>query len=150
VARWSCDWRAERFGQLIGIRTDQAYAKWEAEPYVLGGGERSYRPASSDPRFNVGGDLLYDFTPNLQGTVSIRTDFAQVEADQEVINFTRVPDVLSGQRGLLPAGCRLFNVGLEQEMLMFLQPPDRPVRRAGSADSGAASSPVVWARTRSA
>ena len=122
IPRWlggRATWRAERFGQLIGIRTDRAYARWEAEPYVLGGGERSYRPASSDPRFNVGGDVLYDFTPNLQGTVSIRTDFAQVEADQEVINFTRFPLFFPEKRDFFLQDAGLFNVGLEQEMMMF-------------------------------
>ena len=57
IPRWlggRATWRAERFGQLVGIRTDEAYAKWEAEPYVLGGGERGYRPTTSDPRFNAG------------------------------------------------------------------------------------------------
>ena len=115
IPRWlggRATWRAERFGQLIGIRTDRAYARWEAEPYVLGGGERSYRPASSDPRFNIGGDVLYDITPNLQGTVSIRTDFAQVEADQEVINFTRFPLFFPEKRDFFLEDAGLFNVCL--------------------------------------
>jgi len=122
IPRWlggRATWRAELFGQLNGIRTDAAYARWEAEPYVLGGGERGYRPASSDPRFNAGGDILYDFTPNLKGTVSIRTDFAQVEADQEVINFTRFPLFFPERRDFFLEDAGLFTVGLEQEMMMF-------------------------------
>ena len=131
IPRWlggRATWRAERFGQLIGIRTDAAYAKWEAEPYALGGGERGYRPTSSDPRFNIGGDILYDFTPNLRGTVSIRTDFAQVEADQEVINFTRFPLFFPEKRDFFLEDAGLFNVGLEQEMMMFYS------RRIGLSD----------------
>ena len=131
IPRWlggRATWRAERFGQLIGIRTDAAYAKWEAEPYVLGGGARGYRPSSSDPRFNTGGDILYDFTPNLRGTVSIRTDFAQVEADQEVINFTRFPLFFPERRDFFLEDAGLFTVGLEQEMMMFYS------RRIGLSD----------------
>ena len=131
IPRWlggRATWRAERFGQLIGIRTDGAYARWEAEPYVLGGGERGYRPTTSDPRFNAGGDVVYDFTPNLRGTVSIRTDFAQVEADQEVINFTRFPLFFPERRDFFLEDAGLFNVGLDQEMLMFYS------RRIGLAD----------------
>ncbi len=41
-------WRGEFFGQLVGIRTSEAYAKWEVEPYVLAGGEKRYRPDSSE------------------------------------------------------------------------------------------------------
>ncbi len=131
IPRWlggRATWRAERFGQLIGIRTDAAYAKWEAEPYVLGGGARGYRPSSSDPRFNAGGDILYDFTPNLRGTVSMRTDFAQVEADQEVINFTRFPLFFPERRDFFLEDAGLFTVGLEQEMMMFYS------RRIGLSD----------------
>lgn len=122
IPRWlggRASWRAERFGQLVGIRTDAAYARWEAEPYVLGGSERGWRPSSSDPRFNAGGDVLYDFTPNLRGTVSIRTDFAQVEADQEVINFTRFPIFFPERRDFFLEDAGLFNAGLEQELMPF-------------------------------
>lgn len=122
VPRWlggRATWRAERFGQLIGIHTDGTYARWDAEPYMLGGGARSHRPTSSDPRFNVGGDVLYDFTPNLRGTVSIRTDFAQVEADQEVINFTRFPLFFPERRDFFLEDGGLFSVGLEEQMMLF-------------------------------
>lgn len=134
IPRWlggRATWRAELFGQLIGIRTDAAYARWEAEPYVLAGGRRGYRPASSDPRLDAGGDILYDFTPNLRGTVSVRTDFAQVEADQEVINFTRFPLFFPERRDFFLEDAGLFTVGLEQEMLMFYS------RRIGLSDGQA-------------
>lgn len=131
IPRWlggRATWRAERYGQLVGIRTDAAYAKWEAEPYVLGGGARGYRPTSTDSRFNVGGDLRYDFTPNLRGLLSIRTDFAQVEADQEVINFTRFPLFFPEKRDFFLEDAGLFNVGLDEEMMMFYS------RRIGLSD----------------
>ncbi len=122
IPRWlggRATWRAERFGQLVGIRTDVSYAKWQAEPYVLGGGEQHRRPASSDGRFAAGGDILYDFTPNLRGTLSLRTDFAQVEADQEVINFTRFPLFFPEKRDFFLEDGGLFNVGYEQDTMMF-------------------------------
>ncbi|HTU99677.1 MAG TPA: DUF5916 domain-containing protein [Luteitalea sp.] len=131
IPRWlggRASWRAERFGQLTGIRTDATYAKWEAEPYMLAGGRRAFRPASSDPRFNAGGDLVYDFTPNLRGVVSLRTDFAQVEADQEVINFTRFPLFFPERRDFFLEDAGLFSVGLEQEMMLFYS------RRIGLTD----------------
>ena len=131
IPRWlggRATWRAERFGQLIGVRTDAAYAKWEAEPYMLAGGRWSHRPTSSDPRFDAGGDILYDFTPNLRGTVSLRTDFAQVEADQEVINFTRFPLFFPERRDFFLEDAGLFSVGLEQDTMLFYS------RRIGLAD----------------
>lgn len=122
IPRWlggRASWRAERFGQLVGIRTDEAYAKWEAEPYVLGGGEQRDQRLSADPRFNIGADLLYDFTPNLRGTLSMRTDFAQVEADQEVINFTRFPLFFPERRDFFLEDAGLFTVGYEQDTMLF-------------------------------
>ena len=112
-------WRGEFFGQLEGIRTSEAYAKWEVEPYLLGGGEKRYRPDLSDGKFNAGGDIHYDFTPNLRGDLSIRTDFAQVEADQEVINFTRFPLFFPEKREFFLENAGLFNVGFEEESMMF-------------------------------
>jgi hypothetical protein len=112
-------WRGEFFGQLVGIETSEANRKWEAEPYLLVGGEKQYRPDSSETKLNVGGDLSYDFTPNLRGDLSIRTDFAQVEADQEVINFTRFPLFFPEKREFFLENAGLFHVGYEEEMMMF-------------------------------
>ena len=133
IPRWlggRATWRAERFGQLVGIRTDEAYAKWEAEPYVLGGGERGYRPTTSDPRFNAGGDVLYDFTPNLKGTVSIRRELplcrwkSRSGSDQ----LHAVSPLFPEKRDFFLEDAGLFSVGLEQEMMMFYS------RRIGLAD----------------
>lgn len=112
-------WRGEFFGQLNGIQTKSAYKKWEAEPYLLAGGEKRYRPDSSDSKFNAGGELSYDFTPNLRGSLSLRTDFAQVEADQEVINYTRFPLFFPEKREFFLENSGLFNVGHDGEMMMF-------------------------------
>ena len=36
----------------------------------------------------IGVDLKWGVTPNLTADVTYNTDFAQIEADQEVVNFT--------------------------------------------------------------
>ncbi len=131
IPRWlggRASWRAERFGHLHGIRTDAAQAKWEVEPYVLGGAVRGAEPGSTTSRFNAGGDVVHDFTPNLRATVSLRTDFAQVEADQEVINFTRFPLFFPERRDFFLEDAGLFNVGFDEQMLMFYS------RRIGLSD----------------
>ena len=112
-------WRGEFFGQLNGIKTKSSNKKWEAEPYMLAGGEKKYRPDSTDSKFNAGGELSYDFTPNLRGSLSLRTDFAQVEADQEVINYTRFPLFFPEKREFFLQNSGLFNVGYDGEMMMF-------------------------------
>ncbi len=66
-------------------------------PYVLGGyGQTSELNEnetaflrSDDPSFEAGLDIKYGITSNLTLDVTLNTDFAQVEADDEQINLTR-------------------------------------------------------------
>jgi len=43
----------------------------------------------STPKFDAGLDVKYSLTPNLTADLTINTDFAQVEADDQKINLTR-------------------------------------------------------------
>ena len=44
--------------------------------------------------YNAGVDLKYSLTPSLTLDTTYRTDFAQVEADQQQVNLTRFNSVL--------------------------------------------------------
>jgi hypothetical protein len=43
----------------------------------------------STPKYDAGLDIKYSLTPNLTADLTINTDFAQVEADEQKINLTR-------------------------------------------------------------
>ncbi len=43
----------------------------------------------STPKFDAGLDIKYSLTPNLTADITMNTDFAQVEADDQKINLTR-------------------------------------------------------------
>jgi len=66
-------------------------------PYGLTGVEQSYRlndlgtayPREDDLKAEVGGDLKYGFSNNLTMDLTVNTDFAQVEADDQQVNLTR-------------------------------------------------------------
>jgi len=66
-------------------------------PYVLGGirneqvelADGSGYELREDPQRNVGLDLKYGLTSNLTLDLTLNTDFAQVESDDEQINLTR-------------------------------------------------------------
>ena len=66
-------------------------------PYIIGGAgqvnelneDHSGYQMNSTPKFDAGGDLKYSITNNLTLDLSVNTDFAQVEADDEMINLTR-------------------------------------------------------------
>lgn len=66
-------------------------------PYAIGGYQQDnvlndaatgYKPVKN-PKFNAGLDVKYGLTNNLTLDLTLNTDFAQVEADDEQINLTR-------------------------------------------------------------
>ena len=85
--------QAEEF-VLEGISSPSA---WYVAPYMLGGTKRIadfddnasvYEPSRSVER-NVGLDVKTGLTNNLTLDVTVNTDFAQIEADDEQVNLTR-------------------------------------------------------------
>ncbi len=66
-------------------------------PYITGGVGQDYLlnengtayTMNSNPKFDVGVDMKYSLTNNLTTDLTINTDFAQVEADNQQINLTR-------------------------------------------------------------
>lgn len=66
-------------------------------PYVIGGTTRSYDLNDSetayertdDPKITGGLDLKYNINNNVTLDLTVNTDFAQVEADDEMVNLTR-------------------------------------------------------------
>ncbi len=68
-------------------------------PYFLGGVEQNHTLNSSETSYQrddeliaeIGGDLKYSLTNNLTLDVTVNTDFAQVEADNEQVNLSRFP-----------------------------------------------------------
>lgn len=66
-------------------------------PYILGGytnenllnDEETVYDNNKELTRNIGGDLKYSLTSNLTMDLTVNTDFAQVEADDQQINLTR-------------------------------------------------------------
>jgi hypothetical protein len=66
-------------------------------PYILGGFTRTFDLNDSetayahtdDPAYEAGVDIKYSLSSNLTMDITVNTDFAQVEADDEVVNLTR-------------------------------------------------------------
>lgn len=132
-------------------------------PYVLAGagrmpelveepgGEPAYR-LSSEPTTEAGVDLRYAPAANLAFDVTLNTDFAQVEADDQQINLTRFPLFFPEKRQFFqersstfdfPTGQgrdRLFHsrrIGLEDGELARIYGGVRAVGRLGGLDFGA-------------
>jgi hypothetical protein len=75
-----------RYGIIDGMAGLQAGSGLEINPYVLA---RSDQIDPTAKRAAVGGEVKYSFTPQLEGTLTVNTDFAQTEADSQQINLSR-------------------------------------------------------------
>ncbi|MGQ0639385.1 MAG: DUF5916 domain-containing protein [Gemmatimonadaceae bacterium] len=131
-------------------------------PYVLGGARRT--PQLNEPAgaaafwsttarewSDVGGDLRYSPTSNLALDLTMNTDFAQVEADDQQINLTRFPLFFPEKRQFFQerastfqfttggSSDRLFHsrrIGLAEGEIVPIYGGVRAVGRVGGMDYG--------------
>ncbi len=107
--------RVSRAGHLHGL-TDlpRVSANLDIKPYFLGGGtseQVSDTVRESDPQLKVGGDLKYEVTPGLVLDVTVNTDFAQVEVDDEQVNLTRFSLFFPEKRDFFLENSGIFEFG---------------------------------------
>ena len=79
-------------GTLVGIEAPSGSKNLEIKPYAtasLTTDVNATPTLSNHPRGDAGLDLKYGVTQNLTADVTINTDFAQVEADEQQVNLTR-------------------------------------------------------------
>ena len=77
---------------LVGLQVPSGSRNLEIKPYALGGvtTDNTVTPrAVNDGDMEAGADLKYGVTQNLTADVTINTDFAQVEVDEQQVNLTR-------------------------------------------------------------
>jgi len=87
-------------------------------PYLLGGfsqhhelnEEETARPRDDDLTYDAGLDLKYGLTSNLTLDLTINTDFAQVEADNQQVNLTRFSLFFPEKRKFFQERSSLFDV----------------------------------------
>ncbi|MEO6447104.1 MAG: DUF5916 domain-containing protein [Gemmatimonadaceae bacterium] len=83
--------RMSRAGTIDGFDGLRQGRNLQLKPYSLGGHSSGAQVAAASlgSRFNAGLDLKYGVTPQLTLDLTTRTDFSQVEVDQEQVNLTR-------------------------------------------------------------
>jgi hypothetical protein len=109
VVRWKNEWsylaqvpralttfrgmlKVSSAGTLTGLEAPTGTRTIEIKPYALGSvstDRTASPPLSRDGDYNVGGDLKYGITQNLTADLTVNTDFAQVEVDEQQVNLTR-------------------------------------------------------------
>jgi hypothetical protein len=131
--------RVSRAGHLLGLR-ELPRPAWNVElkPYALGGFTEERGADGSTPREaagRVGGDAKWEVQPGLVLDATVRPDFAQVEADDQIVNLTRYELFLPEKRGFFLENAGIFDFGTRGSyetppFLMFFS------RRIGIVDEG--------------
>jgi hypothetical protein len=77
---------------LVGLETPRSGRNLDIKPYAISSltTDRVSTPRlANDPKGEVGLDLKYGLTQGLTADLTVNTDFAQVEADEQQVNLTR-------------------------------------------------------------
>ena len=84
--------RVSDYGTLVGIEPPPPARNLEIKPYAISGirADRSAGPElASEAHADFGLDVKYGITENLTADLTLNTDFAQVEVDEQQANLTR-------------------------------------------------------------
>ncbi len=99
-------------GTLVGLDLPEAGKNVEVKPY---GVARMATDRVSTPPVNnafgseFGGDVKFALTPNLSADITVNTDFAQVEIDEQQVNLTRFSLFLPEKRDFFLEGRGTFD-----------------------------------------
>ena len=128
VVRWKNEWsylaqvpravttfrgllKVSSSGTLVGLQAPSGSRNIEIKPYALGGvatDTTATPPVSNDANLRVGGDVKYGLTQNLTADLTVNTDFAQVEVDEQQVNLTRFNLFFPEKRDFFLEGAGIF------------------------------------------
>jgi hypothetical protein len=150
-------WKPSQAHKIVlkGVkRKNPVYIK----PYVLGSFDQSHLlnetvtgyNVKNKPGFNAGLDVKYSLTSNITADLTLNTDFAQVEVDDQMVNLTRFSLFFPEKRHFFVERSSIFNIrtgypdqvfysrriGLYQGEIVPIIGGARIVGRAGKWDLG--------------
>ncbi|MFP3948187.1 MAG: DUF5916 domain-containing protein, partial [Longimicrobiales bacterium] len=103
-------------GDVTGLQGMSQGLGLEAVPSAIQSWRRTPGRGASDPQLgdnffpgDVSLDLNYSITSSLRASVSVNTDFAEVEADQRQVNLTRFPLFFPERRDFFLEGSGVFS-----------------------------------------
>ena len=125
--------RVSLAGSLTGLRSLNRGLDLRVKPFVVGGGKRTLADGTSR-QGDIGLDVKYGVTAGLNLDLTLNTDFAQAEVDDERVNLTRFPLFFPEKRDFFLENAGQFGFGAtasnSQLADLFFS------RRIGLSDSG--------------
>ncbi len=97
---------------VVGVETPSVRKPIDFKPYAIASSTTnlsSATPFRNDPDADAGFDVKYSLTNSLVADLTVRTDFAQVEEDQQQINLTRFSLFFPEKRDFFLEGQGLFS-----------------------------------------
>ena len=104
--------RVSAGGTLVGLDLPESGANIELKPYgisKLSTDRVRALPYEDELRGEIGGDVKYAVTPNLTADLTLNTDFAQVEIDEQQVNLTRFSLFFPEKRDFFLEGRGIFD-----------------------------------------
>ena len=136
-------YKVSHFEHLTGLHHLTQGTGIQLKPFVTGGLEKDFESGNAlEARREIGLDLKYSLTSNLTTDLTINTDFAQVEADQEQINLTRFDLFFPEKRDFFLEGADIFRFG---ERASFFNPTSILFfsRQIGLSEDGDVQIPII-------
>ncbi len=102
---------------IVGVETPTVRKPIDFKPYAIAASTTNLAatPAfRNDPTADAGFDVKYSLTNSLVADLTVRTDFAQVEEDQQQVNLTRFSLFFPEKRDFFLEGQGLFSFGGSQ------------------------------------
>ena len=125
-------YRMDYAGVLEDIEPPPPSTNLRVQPYLV---MRDDRTGTRDDLFDgvepeVGGDLKWSVTPSTVLDLTVNTDFAQVDADRQVINLSRFSVFFPEKRAFFLENANLFHTGSSEAAIPFFS------RRIGLDNAG--------------
>ena len=105
--------RVSMAGSLDDLQSLDRGTDLRVKPFAVGGAQRISEGAVSEDTFQreIGVDVRYGVTASLNLDVTVNTDFAQAEVDDQQVNLTRFPLFFPEKREFFLENAGQFNVG---------------------------------------
>ncbi|MBI4483184.1 MAG: carbohydrate binding family 9 domain-containing protein [Acidobacteria bacterium] len=103
--------RVSLAGDLRGLEGIRRGRNLKVKPFAVADVTKFARKMSPDLNFDGGLDAKYSVTPSLTLDLTSRTDFSQVEVDEQQINLTRFPLFFPEKREFFLENAGIFQFG---------------------------------------
>ena len=112
--------RVSSAAQLTGLALPRR-RDLKITPYVSGTAstDNRFTTDQNDAEGDIGVDVKWGVTPSLTADVTVNTDFAQVEADDEQVNLTRFQLFFPEKRPFFLENASIFQFGASQQADLF-------------------------------